>query len=110
MMLSAGKIGSQSVIQSLKRVPPEISPGPSYHLHMFSDASRQFEYKLANEPRFNLDQIISGHALRCFWDKNNELFKWKFISGVRDPDFSTFISALHDITREQYKEFRRVLR
>ena len=85
VMLSAGKIGSQSVIQSLKKSSPEIFSSPSYHLHMFSDASKQFEYKLGNEPRFNLDQIISGHALRCFWDKNRKLFKWKFISGVREP-------------------------
>lgn len=85
VMLSAGKIGSQSVIQSLAKMPPESFSSPAYHLHMFSDASKQFEYKLEHEPRFNLDQIISGHALRCVWNKNREMFKWKFISGVREP-------------------------
>ncbi len=85
VMLSAGKVASQSVIESLRLLPENVFPYPSYHLHIVSDASEEFKNKLQNEPREFLNQLISGHALGCFLKKRGDKFRWKFITGVREP-------------------------
>ena len=85
VVLSAGKNASQAFVRSLNELPAGISQYPAYHLHLFGDVEAGIRTKLASGQRAGINHLVSGQSLRNVWEKRRNSFKWKFISGVRDP-------------------------
>lgn len=88
-VMTMGKVASKSICTALKALPSEILPAQVYHVHSMSLA-RNSE-ALASAPA--TAHLSVGNALATLLGAKGSLFRWKFITGVRDP-ISTAISIV----------------
>lgn len=92
VILSAGKIGTQSLAHSLRDLPENIAAYPVYDLHAFGPSPDMNE-RIGLRDGFGIAHRATSLALRRIWDNESERLCWKFITGVREP-VSWMISTL----------------
>lgn len=81
-VLTMGKVASKAICATLKTLPPQVLPAEVYHVHQMN-----LETLTAQLP-----QCLSaachqpvGLALKTLYDQKKNYFKWKIVTGVRDP-------------------------
>jgi hypothetical protein len=91
-----GRVASVSIHRAIKAKFQDGFRIPMYHLHIMNQILLDEQDKLGNRVR----DILLGKSLRCTYDSLGEFFRWKFISGVREP-IATAISATYHIEKKE---------
>lgn len=82
VVLTHGKVASQSVWRSLQAVPAEVATIPVYHLHTISgEKVLQKLYTSRGTPGHQATAASLSHLFQT----EGQRIRWKFIAGVRDP-------------------------
>ncbi|XPV75576.1 MAG: glycosyltransferase [Desulfovibrio sp.] len=90
-ILSAGKVGTQSLAHSLRASFGSTHAYPVYDLHLF-DPSNNIQERLTPRRNGDVAHRATSTAVHACWDKHCKDINWKFIAGVREP-ISWMISA-----------------
>jgi FkbM family methyltransferase len=78
-VLTMGKVGSKSILFSLKSLPKNVLPAEVYHVH-------QMPVTMTRPTAFpDGSHVPVGFALKKVFDTVGKNMRWKFITGVRDP-------------------------
>ncbi len=89
--MTMGKVASKSICATLKALPADRFPVQVYHVHSMNVPNNLKALPSA----LPIAHFSVGNALAALFSTRATFFKWKFISGVRDP-ISTAISIVFE--------------
>ena len=110
-VLTMGKVASKAICYALKNLPAEILPVQVYRIHQIS--SKEIGYSIPSRLPHNTQAAVGSALMELFYNQGS-LFKWKFITGLRDPIAAAFSSVFEngvplDQTEQMVMKFARYI-